>query len=132
MVFKNINNIKKNLHGVIHTMMFYNNGIVFQTSFPPEDNIPLIGENLSTIINNLQKSIQIYDQTETEYKKLIFETKKYIIAILKLGEDSNLAILLDNKKDDPLEISKIRKFLHSLEEIIDMDIEEIHQNENSE
>ncbi|UYP44291.1 hypothetical protein NEF87_000576 [Candidatus Lokiarchaeum ossiferum] len=129
MVLRNMKSIKDLIHGVIHIMMFYNNGIVFQTTFPSEKNIPLIGEKLSLIVNQMQNLMKMYDENELSYKKLIYETDNYIIAIIKLGEESNLALLLDNSPTDSLELKKIKKFIDKLEELIDMDKEElVHEN----
>ncbi|WP_371804891.1 hypothetical protein [Candidatus Lokiarchaeum ossiferum] len=130
MVLRNMKSIKDLIHGVIHIMMFYNNGIVFQTTFPSEKNIPLIGEKLSLIVNQMQNLMKMYDENELSYKKLIYETDNYIIAIIKLGEESNLALLLDNSPADSLELKKIKKFIDKLEELIDMDKEELdHEND---
>lgn len=105
--------------------MFYTNGTVFQSTFGNEFNIPKLGEDLAQIIQKFSNLIQLYDKEEIDYRKIIYETDKYIIVIIKLGEDSNLALLLDNRVTGDIKIGPIRQYLSKLEEMIDMDKEEI-------
>ena len=54
-VLKNITRIKNALPEVLHVAMFYNNGIVFQTTLEQEINIPKLGENLAEVLSHIKK-----------------------------------------------------------------------------
>jgi predicted regulator of Ras-like GTPase activity (Roadblock/LC7/MglB family) len=125
MVFKNIQRIKAALPEVLHVAMFYNNGTIFQTTFEQNINIPKLGENLAELLNHIRRVYEICDLTFEAYKKLIFETEDVSIIILKLGEDSNLALFFKKEEDKELKLQPIKRYITRIEELIDMDKNEL-------
>ena len=128
MVMKILSKIKEKLPGLLDYIMFYNTGIVFQSTFPENTNVPAICTNLRDIIRLFHKSLDCYEVSTNEYLKIIFETKKYIIIILKLGEDSNIALFFDNEvvsDSTDVNIGSVQKYLNKLEELIDMNKSEL-------
>lgn len=123
MVFKNILRIKAALPEVKHVAMFYNNGTIFQTTFEQETNIPKLGENLAGVLNHVRKLYEICTFNFEVYKKIIFETDDMSIIILKLGEDSNIALFF--KKEEELKLTAIKRYMTRIEELIDMDEREL-------
>lgn len=121
MVFKNIQRIKNALPEVIQVAMFYNNGTIFQTTFEQDINIPKLGENLAELLNHIRKIYDICNCKIDNYKKLIFETDDISIIILKLGEDSNLALFFKKEPDKDLKLQSVRRYIHRIEDLIDMD-----------
>jgi hypothetical protein len=121
MVFKNIQRIKNALPEVLHVAMFYNNGTIFQTTFEQDINIPKLGENLAELLNRIQKIYDVCNIKLDYYKKLIFETDDISISVLKLGEDSNLALFFKKEQDQDLKLQSIRRYIHRIENLIDMD-----------
>ena len=132
MVLRSIERIKSKIPGILHVVMFYNDGTVFQTTFPAEMNIPQIGKELATTLTHLHEVITLYDTKEKDYRKLIYETEHYIIMLLKLGEDSHLALLLDNTKAEEFKIGAVRQYLTQLEELIDMDQQDLEKFKQAE
>jgi len=118
---KILNNIKQDLPGLLDYIIFYNTGIVFQSTCPEKANVPAICANLNEIIKIFKQSLSCYDNTSNEYQKIIFETQKYITIILKLGKNSNLALFFDKEVVDEVNIRPIQENLSKLEELIDMD-----------
>ena len=128
MVLKSIKNIQKTLPEVLHIVMFYNNGTVFQTTFEHNINIPKIGENLAEAVHHMLNLFQICNYNIGEYKKLVFEAERISVIILKLGEDSNLALFFKSEDQKDIKISSIRNFIEKIEELVDMDKMELdHQ-----
>ena len=125
MVFKNIQRIKNALPEVLHVAMFYNNGTIFQTTFEQDINIPKLGENLAELLNHTQKVYDVCNIKLSDYKKLIFETDDISISILKVGEDSNLALFFKKEQDQDLKLQSIRRYILRIENLIDMDRIEI-------
>ncbi|MCJ7650038.1 MAG: hypothetical protein MUP85_15610 [Candidatus Lokiarchaeota archaeon] len=125
MVFKNISRIKAALPEVMHVVMFYDNGTIFQTTFEQDINIPKLGENLAEVLNHMRKLYEISQISLKSYEKIIFETDNISIMILKLGEESNIALFFKKEEDDRLKISNIRRYLKRIEDMIDMDKMEI-------
>lgn len=121
MVFKNILRIKAALPEVIHVVMFYNHGTIFQTTFEQEINIPKLGENLAEILNHTRKLYDICNYNFEDYKKIIFETDDMSIIILKLGEDSNIALFFRKEEEKELKLTAIKRYMTRIEELIDMD-----------
>lgn len=105
--------------------MFYNSGIVFQTTFEQEINIPKLGENLAEILNHIKNVYEICDFKLDDYKKLIFETEEMSVIILKLGEDSNIALFFTKEDEGDLKLSSVKRHINKIEELIDMDEKEI-------
>lgn len=128
MVIKILKKLKNELPGLLDYFIFYNTGIVFQSTFSENTNVPAICANLNEVINMFKNSLTCYDVTPNEYQKIIFETKKHIIFIIKLGEDSNIALFFDNEIVDEVKISSVQKYLNKIEELIDMDKSELEPN----
>ncbi|NVM37030.1 MAG: hypothetical protein HWN81_15645 [Candidatus Lokiarchaeota archaeon] len=120
-VFKNIIRIKAALPEVKHVAMFYNNGTIFQTTFEQEINIPKLGENLAKVLKHIRKLYEICNYNFEEYKKIIFETDDMSIIILKLGEDSNIALFFRKEEEKELKLTAIKRYITRIEELIDMD-----------
>ena len=125
MVLKSISKIQAKLPGLLHVVMFYSNGIVFNSTFDQTQNIPGIGEKLADIMTQFGELIRLHDNQAKPFKKILYETEKYLIVILKLGEDSYIALLLDNQITNEFKIEPIQNYLAKLEEIVDMDQSEI-------
>ena len=125
MVFKNITRIKSALPEVLHVVMFYNTGTIFQTTFEQEINIPKLGVHLAEVLNHMRKLYDICQIHVEKYEKIIFETENVSIMILQLGEDSNLALFFKQEEDEVLRINKVRRYLTRIEELIDMDKKEL-------
>ncbi len=129
MVFKNINRIKSALPEVKHIVMFYNNGTIFQTTFEQTINIPKLGENLAETLNHIRSLYEICNYKMEPYKKLIFETEDMSVIILKLGEESNIALFFEKEQDRELRLTAVRRYISNIETLIDMDEKELILNE---
>ncbi|MBN1216876.1 MAG: hypothetical protein JXA99_15730 [Candidatus Lokiarchaeota archaeon] len=106
--------------------MFYNNGIVFQTTFSHDEiNIPKLGEHISELLNQIRAVYTICNIEIQNYNKLIFETENISTIVLKLGEDSNIALFFKNEDTKELKIKSIQRYLNRIEELIDMDAKEL-------
>ena len=105
--------------------MFYNNGIIFQTTFTSEINIPKLGEHFAESLNQLRKVYEVCNFELNDYSKLIFETEKISVIVLKLGEDSNIALFFKNEDSKELKIKAIQRYLNKIEELIDVDVKEL-------
>ncbi|TFG28003.1 MAG: hypothetical protein EU532_06235 [Promethearchaeota archaeon] len=125
MVFKNIQRIKSALPEVFHVAMFYNTGTIFQTTFEQNINIPKLGENLAELLTHVQKVYEICNFKMETYRKFIFETDDVSIIIIKLGEDSNLALFFKKEEEKDLKLTSIRRYLNKIEDLIDTDETEI-------
>ncbi|NHJ25944.1 MAG: hypothetical protein EAX89_15310 [Candidatus Lokiarchaeota archaeon] len=125
MVFKNINRIKSALPEVKHIVMFYNNGTIFQTTFEQSINIPKLGENLAGTLNHIRSLYEICNYKMEPYKKLIFETEDMSVIILKLGEESNIALFFEKEQDRELRLTAVRRYISNIETLIDMDEKEL-------
>ena len=125
MVIKILKKLKNELPGLLDYVIFYNTGIIFQSTFSEGTNVPAICANLNEIISKFKNSLLCCDVTSNEYQKIIFESKKYVIFIVKLGEESNIALFFDNKVVDEVKISSVQKYLKKIEELIDMDESEL-------
>jgi len=129
LVFKNINRIKSALPEVKHIVMFYNNGTIFQTTFEQSINIPKLGENLAETLNHIRSLYEICNYKMEPYKKLIFETEDMSVIILKLGEESNIALFFEKEQDRELRLTAVRRYISNIETLIDMDEKELILNE---
>jgi predicted regulator of Ras-like GTPase activity (Roadblock/LC7/MglB family) len=125
MVFKNIARIRTALPEVENIVMFYSNGTIFQTTFPQEFNIPKLGENLAASLNHMKTLYELIGIEPQEYTKMIFETDEMSIMILKLGEDSNIALFFKKEEDRELRIGAIRRYIAKIEDLIDVDRKEL-------
>jgi len=105
--------------------MFYNNGTIFQTTFEHDINIPKLGENLAELIHRILSVYEISKFKIDSYKKLIFETDDISVIILKLGEESNIALFFKKEEETDLKLSAIKRYITRIETLIDMNEEEI-------
>jgi len=105
--------------------MFYNNATIFQTTFDQSINIPKLGEYLSNIVENFKQIYEITSFESNKYDKIICETQGISIIILKLGEESNIALFFKAEEAKELKLSSIRRYLTKIEELIDMDKKEL-------
>jgi predicted regulator of Ras-like GTPase activity (Roadblock/LC7/MglB family) len=127
----NIERIKKALPEVEHVVMFYNDGMVFQTTFDHQINIPKLGENLSSILAHARSMYGICNYESESYRKLVYETDDVSVIILKLGEDSNLALFFRQiiEEEGELPISSIKRYIEKIEELLDVDRLELLKQE---
>ncbi|MBD3214479.1 MAG: hypothetical protein GF311_17840 [Candidatus Lokiarchaeota archaeon] len=125
MVFKSIEGIKNALPEVLHIVMFYNNGIVFETTLEQTINIPKVGEILAQVVDNFKQIYDISNFNLNKYNKIICETDEVSIILIKLGEESNIALFFKAEESRELKLSAIRRYLTKIEELIDMDKNEI-------
>lgn len=125
MVFKSIERIKSAIPEIIHVAMFYNNGIIFDSTFAKDINVPKLGENLAHILDHFRDLYEILSFEKRTYKKVILETEDVSIIILKLGEDSNIALFFKSENVKEVNISSIQRYLKKIEELIDMDKTEL-------
>lgn len=109
--------------------MFYNNGTIFQTTFEQSINIPKLGENLAETLNHIRSLYEICNYKMEPYKKLIFETEDMSVIILKLGEESNIALFFEKEQDRELRLTAVRRYISNIETLIDMDEKELILNE---
>jgi len=124
-VFKNIQRIKKAIPEVLHIVMYYNNGTVYQTTFDSNMNVPKIGENLAESLAHIKIVYDLCNFAYKEYNKLIFETDEISTIILKLGEDSNIALFFKKEDDTDLKLTAIKRYLSRIESLVDMDEKEL-------
>jgi len=129
MVLKSIARIKNALPEVLQVVMFYNNGIVFQTTFDQSLNIPKIGENLAEMLSHIRKFYELCAFNFEEYNKLIIETGDISCIILKLGEESNLALFFKKEVDINQKLKSIRRYIKRIEHLVDMDQYELEFQE---
>lgn len=130
MVLNSVKRIKEALPEVIHVVMFYNNGTVFQCTFDQQYNIPKLGEHLAEALNQVFKVYETCNFDYSEYKKLIFETNRISVIILKLGEESNIALFFEKEMDIDQKLKSIRQYIKRIEKLIDMDQSEIEDEKN--
>lgn len=127
---KTIDRIKKTLPEVDHVVMFYNDGTVFHTTFEHSINIPKLGENISMSLAHIQKIYETCNYDLVSYNKLVFDTDDVSVIILKLGENSNLALFFKRKITRvELKIRSIRRYIEMVEELLDVDRVELVEQE---
>ncbi len=132
MVLKNIEKIKEKISGIRHVVLFYNNGLIFQTTFPPEEvNIPDLGRNLAQLVNGFEEVLKESRFPPAPFQKIIYETSHIVIIIIALGEDSNLALFLEGGKRSEFSIESIRTYLEQIKLLVDTDKDEIDEIKKS-
>ena len=130
MIEKTIERIKKTLPEVDHVVMFYNDGTVFHTTFEHTVNIPKLGENISMSLAHIQKIYETCNYDLASYNKLVFDTNDVSVIILKLGENSNLALFFKKKiRRVELKIRSIRRYIELAEDLLDVDRIELVEQE---
>ncbi|MHA1166981.1 MAG: coiled-coil domain-containing protein [Candidatus Hodarchaeales archaeon] len=128
MVLRSIERIRKALPEVEHIVMFYNDGTVFKTTFDRKDhdiNIPKLGENMAEILEHMRTLYEICKYDLTAYRKLVFDTDDVSLILLKVGEDTNIALFF--KKEREIRIRSIRRYIKKIEDLIDVDRIELMQ-----
>jgi hypothetical protein len=127
MVLKNIQKIKEKLPGVKYIVLFYNNGLIFQSTFAPEVvNIPDLGRDLANLVNGFQDVVEESHFEAAPFQKLIYETAHVVVVIIALGEDSNLALFFEGGKRAEFHIESIRTYLEQIKDLVDTDQAEIN------
>jgi len=63
----------------------------------------------------------LYSSSFEKYSKLIIETEDVSIIILKLGEESNIALFFKKEKEEDLKLKSIKRYITKIEELIDAD-----------
>lgn len=135
MIEETIKRIKKTLPEVEHVVMFYNDGTVFHTTFE-QINIPKLGENISETLTYMRRMYEICNYDWEDYNRLVFDTNDVSVIILKLGENSNLALFFRKmRRKGELRIHTIRRYLEKVEDFLDIDrdelvIQELESKEN--
>jgi len=130
MIEKTIERIKKTLPEVEHVVMFYNDGTVFHTTFDKTINIPKLGENISETLAYIQKIYENSKYDLVDYRKLIFDTDNTSLIILKLGENSNLALFFKKKiRNVERKIRSIHRDIEMAEDLLDVDRSELVEQE---
>ncbi len=125
MIEETIERIKQTLPEVEHIVMFYNDGTVFHTTFE-QINIPKLGENISETLAYMRRMYEICNYDWEDYNRLVFDTNDVSVIILKLGENSNLALFFRKiRKKGELRIHTIRRYLEKVEDFLDIDRDEL-------
>ncbi len=124
MVLKTIERIKRALPEVEHIVMFYNDGTVYQTTFEQFEeavNIPKVGEDLSTILSTIRDLYDLSNYKFKGYNQLLFDTDDIDILIIKIGEDTNLALFFRKSiVKGELQIDSIRRYVTQIGRMIDI------------
>ena len=130
MVKKRIEKIKKALPEVEHVVLFYNNGLVFQSDFDRSVNIPKIGENLSEILSHMRSLYKVCSFNSKKFHKLLFETEDINVLILNIGENINVALFFRKVTElTDLNIKNIRSILIKIESLTDIGYIELEKKE---
>ncbi|MFX0205325.1 MAG: hypothetical protein ACFFDT_05020 [Candidatus Hodarchaeota archaeon] len=125
MIEETIEHIKKKLPEVEHIVMFYNDGTVFHSTFE-KINIPKLGENISETLANMRRIYEICNYEWEDYIRLVFDTNEINVLILKLGENSNVALFFKKiQRKGELKIHTIRRYLAKVEDLLDIDKDEL-------
>ncbi len=123
-VQKTIDRIKRALPEVEHITMFYDDGTVFQTTFEQFEesvNIPKLGDDLADILSSFRKLYEICNYNFKKYNQLLFDTEDVDILVLKLGENSNLALFFRKSlAEGDIQINTIQKYVNKIEKLIDI------------
>ncbi|UCG03893.1 MAG: hypothetical protein JSW11_07885 [Candidatus Heimdallarchaeota archaeon] len=125
MIEETIERIKNKLPEVEQIIMFYNDGTVFHSTFE-KINIPKLGENISETLANMRRIYEICNYTLEDYTRLVFDTDGINVVILKLGENSNVALFFRKiRRKGELRIHTIRRYLAKVEDLLDIDQDEL-------
>jgi len=119
-----------------NVVLFYDNGLVFQTTFDQSVSIPEIGENLARLISDGKDLLKSFKGSQSNFQKVIYEIEDLSIMILRLGEQSNIALFIDKKKlaeceSGSLNSSNINALLEELKQIMDTPVESTHSHDVS-
>ncbi|MBY9001665.1 MAG: hypothetical protein KGD64_12175 [Candidatus Heimdallarchaeota archaeon] len=124
MVQKTLDRIRRALPEVEHITMFYDDGTVFHTTFEQFEesvNIPKLGDDLADILSSFRKLYEICNYSFKSYNQLIFDTEDVDVLVLKLGENSNLALFFRKSlAEGELQINAIQKYITKIEKLIDI------------
>ncbi|MFW9994053.1 MAG: coiled-coil domain-containing protein [Candidatus Odinarchaeota archaeon] len=130
-ILMNIERIKKALPEVEHVVMFYDDGTVFKTTFDKPVNIPKLGENISAILTHVRSMYGISNyKVKGDIQKLVIETGDVDVIILKLGEESNLALFFRKSTEEGgLQIDSVKHYIEKIEDLLDIDLIELLKQE---
>ena len=108
MVLHDIEKILKKIPEIENLATFYNDGTVFQTTFDKNKvNIPKLGKDLAEILS-LFRNLQEKDNFKA-YRKIVYDAVDVSVIILKLGEQSNLALFFKHEISDKVLQNNKRK-----------------------
>ncbi|MHA1991159.1 MAG: hypothetical protein ACW981_19315 [Candidatus Hodarchaeales archaeon] len=121
MVFDDIERLMKNIPEIENTVTFYDDGTVFQTTFDKNKvNIPKLGAELAQILS-LFRNLKAKNDFK-DYQKIVYDGVNVSLIILKLGEQSNLALFFKRElSDKELQNIQIRNYVDRIQELIDID-----------
>ena len=136
MISHNIEQIKQLLPEVEEVMIFYDDGLVYQSSFDQSaTNIPQCGKELSNILTNIKNLYELVDFKIKGMPTLIFETEGMDMIITKIGERTNLVLFFREIIEDPtLKMEKlaspsVKKQFRALRRLLDIGCIELAQQE---
>lgn len=129
MVLNDIEKLLKKIPEINNLATFYNDGIVFQTTFDKNKvNIPKLGNDLAEILS-LFRNLQSPGNFKA-YRKIVYDGVDASVIILKLGEQSNLALFFKREiSDQVLQNAQIRVYIDKIQELIDIDRETLIKKE---
>ncbi|OLS27101.1 MAG: hypothetical protein HeimC3_05680 [Candidatus Heimdallarchaeota archaeon LC_3] len=131
MVLHDIEKILKKIPEIENLATFYNDGTVFQTTFDKNKvNIPKLGKDLAEILS-LFRNLQEKDNFKA-YWKIVYDAVDVSVIILKLGEQSNLALFFKHEiSDKVLQNVQIRGYIDKIQELIDIDLNTLIKKETA-
>ena len=121
MVLNDIEKLLSNIPEIENIVTFYDDGTVYQTTFEKNEvNIPKLGNELAQILS-LFRNLKAKNDF-TEYRKIVYDGVNVSVIILKLGEQSNLALFFKRElSDKELQNIQIRNYVDRIQELIDID-----------
>ncbi|MCG3254488.1 MAG: hypothetical protein KAU62_00310, partial [Candidatus Heimdallarchaeota archaeon] len=123
-VIRTIERIKRALPEVEHIVMFYDDGTVYQTTFEQFEesvNIPKVGEDFANILSTLKNLYDLSNYKFNGYNQLLFDTDDIDVLIIKIGENTNLALFFRKSiEEGELQIDSIRKYITKIGKLIDI------------
>ena len=128
-----VEKMKEKLPELEDVVTFYNDGMVYYSSFPDQINTPILGKTLSNLIQNTMSVNELLlefhdaDHIQDKLRKIFFEIGGKTVLVLKLGEDSNIALFLAHKRIREIEIKCIKDDLALLEDMIDTTKDELKE-----
>jgi len=133
MVMKTLERIKRALPEVEHIVMFYNDGTVYQTTFEQFEesvNIPKVGEEFANILSTLKSLYDLSNYKFSGYNQLLFDTEDIDVLIIKIGENTNLALFFRKSiEKGELQIDSIKKYITKIGILIDIGRIELIESE---
>lgn len=120
MAIEKIQAIHNMLPGVQSVSLFYDNGIIYQTTINHELDIPVIGKNLAHFVQEMQLLAENCKDPEDKYQKMTIDTEKSVYIILRLGEQSNMALKFIKAEYQKNSLGKIEEIIEKLKNVVDL------------